>query len=163
MLNFTRCSPRSGALIGFSKAGFGGGLGILTTPIACSPQRSGKPPGFAVGVLLPLLCAGRAFFDLLLLGKVGAQEPEIPCRESWRSDRLESISSENFPTASLNIPMACWPLSCSFSVDQERIYRARAHLSTQRPVSPSASVRGLPHFRAWAGPLVSMFPIAKAE
>ena len=48
--------------IGLSKAGFGGGLGMLTTPIcvlAFSAQ--GQNAGYAVGMLLPLLCAGDAF------------------------------------------------------------------------------------------------------
>src|SRR5260370_42411809 len=48
--------------IGLSKAGFGGGLGMLTTPLcvlAFSAQ--GKDPAFAIGILLPLLCAGDAF------------------------------------------------------------------------------------------------------
>src|SRR5437870_6057975 len=48
--------------IGLSKAGFGGGLGMLTTPLcvlAFSAQ--GKDPTFAIGILLPLLCAGDAF------------------------------------------------------------------------------------------------------
>ena len=43
--------------IGLSKAGFGGGLGMLTTPlcvIAFGPRD-------AIGILLPLLCAGDAF------------------------------------------------------------------------------------------------------
>src|SRR5437899_7408989 len=48
--------------VGFSKAGFGGGLGMLTTPICvlafCA---NGKAPAFAIGTLLPLLCAGDAF------------------------------------------------------------------------------------------------------
>ena len=56
--------------IGFSKAGFGGGLGMLTTPIcvlAFSAQ--GKGPAFAVGILLPLLCAGDAFSIYYYWGK----------------------------------------------------------------------------------------------
>lgn len=47
--------------IGLAKAGFGGGLGMLTTPLcvlAFSVQ--GKPPTFAIGVLLPLLIIGDA-------------------------------------------------------------------------------------------------------
>ena len=43
--------------IGLSKAGFGGGLGMLTTPLcvfAFGPKQ-------AIGILLPLLCAGDAF------------------------------------------------------------------------------------------------------
>jgi uncharacterized membrane protein YfcA len=43
--------------IGLSKAGFGGGLGMLTTPL-CVLAFGGKT---AVGVLLPLLCAGDVF------------------------------------------------------------------------------------------------------
>jgi uncharacterized protein len=48
--------------IGLSKAGFGGGLGMLTTPLCVLAfSASGKPPSFAIGVLLPLLCAGDLF------------------------------------------------------------------------------------------------------
>lgn len=43
--------------IGLSKAGFGGGLGILTTPL-CVLAFDAKS---AIGILLPLLCAGDAF------------------------------------------------------------------------------------------------------
>lgn len=45
------------AFIGVAKAGFGGGLGMLVTPLcvlAFGPKQ-------AVGILLPLLCAGDAF------------------------------------------------------------------------------------------------------
>ncbi|HVY71008.1 MAG TPA: sulfite exporter TauE/SafE family protein, partial [Verrucomicrobiae bacterium] len=43
--------------IGVSKAGFGGGLGILTTPLCVLAFGSKN----AIGILLPLLCAGDAF------------------------------------------------------------------------------------------------------
>lgn len=43
--------------IGISKAGFGGGLGILTTPL-CSVAFGGRE---AIGILLPLLSAGDLF------------------------------------------------------------------------------------------------------
>lgn len=43
--------------IGVSKAGFGGGLGMLTTPLAVLAFGSKD----AVGIVLPLLCAGDAF------------------------------------------------------------------------------------------------------
>ncbi|HIG31227.1 MAG TPA: sulfite exporter TauE/SafE family protein [Verrucomicrobiales bacterium] len=47
--------------IGFSKAGFGGGMGMLTVPIcALALADLGKPPVFAVGFLLPLLVIGDA-------------------------------------------------------------------------------------------------------
>ena len=48
--------------IGLSKAGFGGGLGMLTTPLCVLAfSRQGASPAFAIGILLPLLCAGDAF------------------------------------------------------------------------------------------------------
>jgi len=48
--------------IGLSKAGFGGGLGMLTTPLCVVAfGAGGKPPTFAVGAILPLLCAGDVF------------------------------------------------------------------------------------------------------
>jgi uncharacterized protein len=48
--------------IGLSKAGFGGGLGMLTTPLCVVAfGAGGHPPAFAVGVILPLLCAGDIF------------------------------------------------------------------------------------------------------
>jgi uncharacterized membrane protein YfcA len=43
--------------IGLSKAGFGGGLGMLTTPLCVMAF----DPRTAIGILLPLLCAGDLF------------------------------------------------------------------------------------------------------
>lgn len=51
--------------IGLSKAGFGGGLGMLTTPL-CALVFG---PKAAVGILLPLLCAGDAFSMVHYWGK----------------------------------------------------------------------------------------------
>lgn len=48
--------------IGVSKAGLGGGLGMLTTPLCVLAFGTlGQPPAYAIGMLLPLLCAGDAF------------------------------------------------------------------------------------------------------
>jgi uncharacterized membrane protein YfcA len=56
--------------IGLSKAGFGGGLGMLTTPLCVLAfSAGGQPPPFAIGVLLPLLCAGDAFSLYYYWGK----------------------------------------------------------------------------------------------
>lgn len=45
--------------IGISKAGFGGGMGMLTVPIcAVGLNQLGKDTHFAIGFLLPLLCMG---------------------------------------------------------------------------------------------------------
>ncbi|HWQ92070.1 MAG TPA: sulfite exporter TauE/SafE family protein [Clostridia bacterium] len=48
--------------IGLAKAGFGGALGMLTTPLCIVAFGvHGKSPSFALGVILPLLCAGDVF------------------------------------------------------------------------------------------------------
>ena len=58
------------SLIGVSKAGFGGGLGMLSTPISVLALTSmGHSPEFALGFLLPLLIVGDAFSALHYRGK----------------------------------------------------------------------------------------------
>ena len=48
--------------IGVSKAGLGGGLGMLTTPVCVLAfGLMGERPQFAVGFLLPLLIVGDLF------------------------------------------------------------------------------------------------------
>lgn len=65
--------------IGIAKAGFGGGLGMLTTPLTVLAfTKIGKNPQFAVGTLLPLLCAGDAFSLWHYWGK-------------WRKDNLKFL------------------------------------------------------------------------
>src|SRR4030065_717307 len=51
--------------IGFSQAGFGGGPGMLTTPLCALAF----PPRDAIGMLLPLLCAGDLFSLYYYWGK----------------------------------------------------------------------------------------------
>ena len=51
--------------IGISKAGFGGGLGMLTTPLCVLAFGAEN----AIGLLLPLLCAGDAFSLYYYWGK----------------------------------------------------------------------------------------------
>ena len=61
-------------LVGLSKAGFGGGLGILTTPLAVIAfNRLHKEPVFAIGVVLPLLCAADLFSIYYYRGKARRQ------------------------------------------------------------------------------------------
>ncbi len=51
--------------IGISKAGFGGGVGILVTPVVALVF----PPSEAIGIILPLLMAGDAFSLYFYWGK----------------------------------------------------------------------------------------------
>src|SRR5512144_175681 len=56
--------------IGLSKAGFGGGLGMLTTPLCVLAfSAKGKDPTFPIGVILPLLSAGDVFSMYYYWGK----------------------------------------------------------------------------------------------
>jgi uncharacterized membrane protein YfcA len=65
--------------IGIAKAGFGGGLGMLTTPLTVLAfSQIGKAPPFAIGTLLPLLCAGDAFSLWHYWGR-------------WRKDNLKYL------------------------------------------------------------------------
>ena len=67
------------AFIGLSKAGFGGGLGMLTTPLCVVVFGiAGQSPQFAIGFLLPLLCAGDGFSLYHYWGK-------------WRLDNLKYL------------------------------------------------------------------------
>ena len=60
--------------IGVAKAGFGGGLGLLATPLCVLAFG----PKSAIGILLPLLCAGDAFSLYHYWGK-------------WRRDNLKYL------------------------------------------------------------------------
>ena len=67
------------AFIGLSKAGFGGGLGMLTAPLCVVAFGiAGQSPQFAIGFLLPLLCAGDGFSLYHYWGK-------------WRLDNLKYL------------------------------------------------------------------------
>jgi|ERR1043166_4207912 uncharacterized membrane protein YfcA len=164
MLNFTTLVAAVGVLfIGFSKAGFGGGLGMLTTPICVLAfSASGKPPGFAVGVLLPLLCAGDAFSIYYYWGK-------------WERKNLKFllpgvvagvIAGVHFfgklSNRELNIAIgALAVLFVLFQLIKERVYRAEgAFFPTHKTGVPFGIGAGLTStFAHGAGPLVSMFLI----
>jgi len=65
--------------IGLSKAGFGGNLGMLTSPLCVVAFGiAGQSPQFAIGFLLPLLCAGDGFSLYHYWGK-------------WRLDNLKYL------------------------------------------------------------------------
>lgn len=56
--------------IGLSKAGFGGGLGMLTTPLCVLAfSAKGRDPTFPIGIILPLLSAGDIFSMYYYWGK----------------------------------------------------------------------------------------------
>jgi hypothetical protein len=149
--------------IGLSKAGFGGGLGMLTTPLCTLAFTAlGQPPAFAVGMVLPLLCAGDLFSLYYYWGK-------------WRRENLRFLLPgvvagviigvyliERFSPRQLNFAIGL--LAVAFVVFQflkENVLRA------SRPFQPN-HVLGVPcgigagitsTFAHGAGPLVSLFLI----
>ena len=65
--------------IGLSKAGFGGDLGVLTSPLCVVAFGiAGQSQQFAIGFLLPLLCEGDGFSLYHYWGK-------------WRLDNLKYL------------------------------------------------------------------------
>lgn len=144
--------------IGISKAGFGGGLGMLTTPL-CVLAFGAKD---AIGILLPLLCAGDLFSMYHYWGR-------------WQRDNLKFLLPGvvigvlvgvrligRFSARELNLAIGV--LAIAFVVFQyvkERVFRAEGSLKPGHglglPFGIGAGITST--FAHGAGPLVSMFLI----
>lgn len=142
--------------IGVSKAGFGGGLGLLTTPL-CVLAFGAKD---AIGILLPLLCVG----DLCSL---------YPYWGKWRRENLLHLLPGvvagvllgvrligRFSARELNLAIGLLAVSfVGFQLLKERGFRTRGVF---RPGAGWGWVFGLgagitSTFAHGAGPVVSMF------
>ncbi len=149
--------------IGISKAGFGGGLGILTTPICVLAfAAEGRAPTFAVGTLLPLLCAGDAFSLWHYWGK-------------WEPKNLKYLLPgvvvgviigvqlmDHFSPRQTNFAIGLLALAfVTFQLVKERIFRAEGAFAPNHAIGiPCGIGAGLTStFAHGAGPLVSVFLI----
>ena len=149
--------------IGISKAGFGGGLGILTTPICVLAfDAEGRAPTFAVGTLLPLLCAGDAFSLWHYWGK-------------WEPKNLKYLLPgvvvgviigvqlmDHFSPRQTNFAIGVLALSfVTFQLVKERIFRAEGAFAPNHAIGiPCGIGAGITStFAHGAGPLVSVFLI----
>lgn len=144
--------------IGLSKAGFGGGLGMLTMPL-CALVFG---PKAAIGILLPLLCAGDAFSLWHYWGKWDKRNLVflLPGVVLGVLAGVQLIGL--FSTWQFNIVIGV--LAVSFVVFQfvkERIFRAEGTLTPNHwngfPFGLGAGVTST--FAHGAGPVVSMFLI----
>jgi hypothetical protein len=144
--------------IGISKAGFGGGLGLLTTPL-CVLAFGAKD---AIGILLPLLCAGDLFSLYHYWGK-------------WRRENLHYLLPGvvigvvvgvrligRFSARELNLAIGLLAVAfVGFQVVKERVFRAegvfRPGPAVGWPVGLGAGITST--FAHGAGPLVSLFLI----
>jgi uncharacterized membrane protein YfcA len=149
--------------IGLSKAGFGGGLGMLTTPLCvlafASPEHG---PTYAIGVLLPLLCAGDAFSLYHYWGKWETKNLRflLPGVVAGVVAGVQLIG--RFSARELNLAIGM--LAVAFVVFQfvkEKIFRAEGVFAPNHwlgvPCGIGAGVTST--FAHGAGPVVSLFLI----
>ena len=149
--------------IGIAKAGFGGGLGMLTTPLTVLAfTKIGKNPQFAVGTLLPLLCAGDAFSLWHYWGK-------------WEPKNLKYLLPgvvvgvvvgvqlmDRFSPRQTNFAIGVLALSfVTFQLVKERLFRAEGAFAPNHAIGiPCGIGAGITStFAHGAGPLVSVFLI----
>jgi uncharacterized protein len=150
-------------LMGLSKAGFGGGLGILTAPLCVVAfNRMGFDARFALGVILPLLCAA----DLVSLWYY---------RRKWIATNLRYLLPgvvvgtvlgvgmlTRFSPRQLNIGIGVLCVGfVLFQLAKEKIFAAEGAFAPNHLVGVPCGVgAGITStFANGAGPLVAMFLI----
>ena len=142
--------------IGIAKAGFGGGLGMVVTPLCVLAFG----PKTAIGVVLPLLCAGDVFSLWYYWRK-------------WRSDNLKYLLPGvvvgviagvqligRFSPRELNVAIgAIAVLFVVLQTAKERIFRAEGAFAPNHAVGVPCGVgMGITStFAHGAGPLAEMF------
>lgn len=142
--------------IGLSKAGFGGGLGMLTTPLCALAF----PPKEAVGMILPLLCAGDLFSLYHYWRKWDARNLKFLLPGSVVGIVVGVHFIGRFSPRQLNIAIGIIAVTfVLFHLLRERIFRAEGAFAPNHPVGvPCGVVAGITSsFAHGAGPVVSMF------
>ena len=142
--------------IGVAKAGFGGGLGMLVTPLCVLAFGSRT----AIGILLPLLCAGDAFSLWHYWGK-------------WRKDNLKYLLPGvvlgvvagvqlvgQFSPRQLNIAIGLIAvLFAAFQFGRDRLFRSAVAFTPNHRIGlPCGFGMGVTStFAHGAGPVAAMF------
>jgi uncharacterized protein len=144
--------------IGISKAGFGGGLGLLTTPLAVFAFGSKD----AIGIVLPLLCAGDAFSLWNYWGKWDARNLRFLLPGVVMGIIVGVQLINRFSARELNIAIGCIAVVfVMFQLVKERLFRAEGAFQPNHRVGiPIGLATGITStFAHGAGPIVSMFLI----
>ncbi len=144
--------------IGLAKAGFGGGLGMITTPLCVLAFG----PKDAIGILLPLLCAGDAFSLWHYWGQ-------------WEKKNLQYLLPGvvvgvvvgvqligKFSARELNIAIGVLAVAfVVFQLVKEKIFRAEGAFAPNHRIGiPCGIGAGITStFAHGAGPVVSLFVI----
>ena len=149
--------------IGLSKAGFGGGLGILTTPLCVLAFASEeREPTFAIGTLLPLLCAGDIFSLYHYWGRWERKNLKYLLPGVVVGVILGVRLIGEFSPRQLNAVIgALAVLFVWFQLVKARIFRAEGAFQPNHAVGiPSGIGAGITStFAHGAGPIVSVFLI----
>lgn len=144
--------------IGISKAGFGGGLGLLTTPLAVLAFG----PKHAIGIILPLLCAGDAFSLWNYWRKWDARNLKFLLPGVIIGIVVGVQLIGNFSARQLNIAIGCIAVGfVVFQLTKEKIFAAEGAFEPNHAVGvPLGLATGITStFAHGAGPIVSMFLI----
>ena len=144
--------------IGISKAGFGGGLGLLTTPLAVFAFG----PKEAVGIVLPLLCAGDAFSLWNYWGKWDARNLKFVLPGVIVGIVMGVQLIGRFSARELNVAIGGIAVAfVLFQLVKEKIFRAEGAFSPNHRVGvPIGVATGITStFAHGAGPVMSMFLI----
>ncbi len=164
MFDLTTILAGMGVLfIGLSKAGFGGGLGMLTTPLCVLAfGASGKAPSFVVGVILPLLCAGDAFSLYYYWGKWERKNLAFLLPGVVLGVLVGVQFIGRFSARELNLAIGILAVTfVLFQLAKEKIFRLEGAFAPNHGVGvPCGIGAGITStFAHGAGPLVSMFLI----
>ncbi len=144
--------------IGISKAGFGGGLGLLTTPLAVFAFG----PKNAIGIILPLLCAGDAFSLWNYWGKWDARNLKFVLPGVVVGIVIGVQLIGRFSARELNVAIGCIAVAfVLFQLVKEKIFRAEGAFEPNHRVGvPIGLATGITStFAHGAGPIMSMFLI----
>ena len=150
-------------LVGLSKAGFGGGLGILTTPLAVIAfSRLHKTPVFAIGVVLPLLCAADLFSIYYYRGKARRENLKYLLPGVVVGTTIGLLLIDKFSPRQMNVAIGIICIAfVLFQLAKEKIFAAEGTFAPNHPIGiPCGIGAGITStFANGAGPLVAMFLI----
>jgi uncharacterized membrane protein YfcA len=144
------------AFIGISKAGFGGGLGVLTTPLCALAF----PPKEAVGMILPLLCAGDLFSLCHYWRKWDGRNLKFILPGAVAGIIVGVHFVGQFSPRQLNIAIGMIAVAfVIFHLAREHIFRAEGAFAPNHAVGvPCGILAGITSsFAHGAGPVVNMF------
>jgi uncharacterized membrane protein YfcA len=144
--------------IGISKAGFGGGLGMLTTPL-CVLAFDAKD---AIGILLPLLCVGDAFSLYHYWRRWEARNLRYLLPGVAVGVVLGVQWIGRFSARELNLAIGVLAVAfVGFQAVKDRVFRAAGTFAPSHTLGiPCGVLSGLTStFAHGAGPVVSMFLI----